>query len=104
MIDPLKWAVAGACFAAALSHAHVHAATGPWRASEQNSYGWQFMTPQERVEHQRKLRSFSSYAECKTYQAQIHERMAERARAAGVELTPQEQSACEQLKARGALK
>lgn len=75
----------------------VHA--GPWRAGEQNVYGWQLMTPDERIEHQRRLRSFTSYDDCRAYQQAHHAEMAERARAAGVVLSPRRQSACEQLRA-----
>lgn len=78
-------------------------AAGPWRASEENVRGWQFMTPEERIEHQRRLRSFQTYEECKAYQQQHHARMQERARQAGVVLTPREQSACDQMRARGRL-
>ena len=40
-------------------------ARGPWRASETNTRGWQFMTPEERIEHQAKVRGFTSYEECR---------------------------------------
>jgi hypothetical protein len=43
-------------------------AQGPWRASETNARGWQFMTPEERIEHQAKVRGFRTYEECRTYQ------------------------------------
>lgn len=76
---------------------------GPWRASAHNSAGWQFMSPEERVEHQRRMRSFDRYEECKAYQAAHHAQMAERARLAGVALEPREDSGCEQLRARGRL-
>ena len=79
-------------------------AAGPWRAAEQNSYGWQFMTPDERVEHQRRMRGFDSYEECKSYQVEHHAQMAERARQAGVVLTPKSHSGCDQLRTRGRLK
>lgn len=77
---------------------------GPWRAAEPNSHGWQFMTPEERVEHQRRMRGFDTYEDCKAYQAEHHARMAERARQAGVVLTPRAQSGCDQLRARGRLR
>lgn len=80
------------------------AAAGPWRAGEANSHGWQFMTPDERIEHQRRMRSFATYEECKAYQAEHHALMAERARRSGVELTPKAQSGCDQLRARGRLR
>ena len=77
---------------------------GPWRAAEQNSYGWQLMSPKERIEHQTRMRSFTSYEECSEYQAEHHSQLAERARQAGIILQPKAQSACDQLQRRGQLK
>lgn len=77
---------------------------GPWRAGESNSYGWRFMTPEERIEHQRRMRSFETYEECKAYQAEHHALMVERARRSGVVLVPGAQSGCDQMRARGRLK
>lgn len=79
-------------------------AAAPWRADERNSYGWQFMTPAERVEHQRRLRRFETYEACKAYQAEHHALMAQRARKAGVVLEPKAQSGCDQLRAHGRLR
>lgn len=76
-------------------------ATGPWHAVGENTAGWQFMTPDERVEHQRRMRSFETYEECKTYQAEHHARMAERALREGVVLERKAKSGCEQLRQRG---
>lgn len=74
---------------------------GPWHAAEQNTSGWSYMTPNERVEHQRRMRSFSSYEECKAYQVLHHAQMAARARQQGIELQPRAASGCEQLQRRG---
>ena len=79
-------------------------AAGPWRAVEQNSYGWQFMTPDERIEHQRRLRSMKTYEQCQAYQAEQHAQLAERARQAGTVLAPKAQSGCDRVRARGQLK
>jgi hypothetical protein len=76
-------------------------ATGPWHAAGQNTAGWQFMTPDERIEHQRRMRSFETYEECKAYQSAHHARMAERALREGVVLERNEESGCEQLRQRG---
>ena len=84
--------------------ASVPAVAGPWRATEHNSVGWQFMTPDERVEHQRRLRGFRSYEECRAYQQAHHARMEERARQAGVVLTPKAFSVCDRLQAAGRLR
>lgn len=78
-------------------------ATGPWHATGQNTAGWKFMNPDERIEHQRRMRSFDTYEECKTYQAEHHARMAERALREGVILERKNQSRCEQLRRRGRL-
>jgi len=78
-------------------------AEGPWHAARQNTYGWQFMTPDERVEHQRLMRSFATYPECKAYQTKRHAEMSARARAAGVALEPSPESGCDKLRARGRL-
>jgi hypothetical protein len=59
------------------------------------------MRPDERIEHQRRMRSFETYEECKAYQAEHHAQMAARARQQGVELRPRPESGCEQLQRRG---
>lgn len=95
----IRLALLVACLALWAEAGHA----GPWRASAHNSAGWQFMSPEERVEHQRRMRSFDRYEECKAYQAAHHAQMAERARQAGVVLEQREDSGCEQLRARGRL-
>ncbi|PMS23942.1 hypothetical protein C0Z18_01975 [Trinickia dabaoshanensis] len=79
------------------------ARAGPWHAASPNTYGWRLMTPQEREEHQRRMRGFTAYEECKAYQAKHHALMAERAQQAGLRLAPRPDSGCEQLRARGRL-
>ena len=59
------------------------------------------MSPDERVEHQRRMRSFTSYDACIAYQTEHHARMADRARLAGAALTPKVDSGCERLRADG---
>ncbi|MBL8394621.1 MAG: hypothetical protein JNK99_07715 [Candidatus Accumulibacter sp.] len=85
---------------ALLADAH---AEGPWRADTGNTSGWQLMTPDERIEHQRRMRSFATYDDCKEYQARQHAEMVERARRAGIVLQPRQESACERLRARSRL-
>ena len=78
------------------------ASAGPWHATRGNTWGWQLMTPDERVEHQRRLRSFHDYAACKAYQAKHHAEMQQRARRAGLSLPDKPRGrACEQLRRRG---
>lgn len=79
------------------------ARAGPWRADHDNSRGWAFMTPAERVEHQRRLRSFSDYATCRAYQQEHHAEMERRARSQGRTLPPGTRSSCDQLRERGDL-
>ncbi len=61
-------------------------ARGPWRASEANTRGWQFMTPDERVAHQARVRGFTRLEDCRAYQQEHHRLMVERARAQGAAL------------------
>lgn len=79
-------------------------ASGPWHAAGKNTAGWQFMTPDERVEHQRQMRSFKTLDECRVYQDEHHARMAERALRSGVVLERNAGSGCEQLRQRGKFK
>ena len=85
-------------FIAALLLAGPVLAWGPWRASEENTRGWQLMTPEERIEHQSRIRGFASYEECHTYQVSHHRLMEERARQRGMELPRGERDICEHLK------
>jgi len=80
-----------------LSVAAPAPARGPLRASEGNTRGWQLMTPEERIEHQSKIRSFKSYEECRSYQLSHHQLMAERARQRGIELPQGKRDICEHL-------
>ncbi len=54
---------------------------GRWGSD--NTPGWSMMTPQERTEHQTRMRSMTNYDECKAYQAQHHEQMVARAKERG---------------------
>jgi hypothetical protein len=73
-------------------------ARGPWRASETNTRGWQFMTPEERIEHQAKVRGFTSYEECRAYQVEHHSLMEARATQRGMALPSGGQDFCAHLK------
>jgi hypothetical protein len=72
-------------------------ARGPWRASEANTRGWQFMTPEERIEHQSAIRGFKTLEECRTYQVSHHQVMEERARQRGMALPGGGQDICQHL-------
>ena len=74
------------------------AGSGPWRASETNTRGWQLMTAEERIEHQARIRGFRSYDECRSYQLAHHRLMEERARQRGIELPRGRRDVCEHLR------
>lgn len=79
-------------------------ARGPWRAGAGNTTGWQLMTPEERVDHQRRMRGFDSYDACVAYQTAHHASMADRAQRAGLQLRPGRHGGCDELRAQGHLK
>ncbi|MBP9712381.1 MAG: hypothetical protein KBD60_01660 [Sterolibacterium sp.] len=72
-------------------------AYGPWRADAQNTRGWQFMSPEERIEHQARMRGFRDADACRAYQLEQHRRMTERAQVQGVTLRPAPRDACAHL-------
>lgn len=76
----------------------------PWHAAERNTRGWQFMTPDERTEHQRHMRSFDTFEQCIIYQKEHHALMEQRALKAGVVLQPKPESGCAQLQKNGSIK
>ncbi len=73
-------------------------ARGPWRASEENTRGWRLMTPEERIEHQARIRGFKNYEACRTYQLEHHRLMMERARQRGMALRGGGRDICAHLK------
>ena len=81
-----------------LSLALPASASGPWRASETNTRGWQLMTPEERIEHQSAIRGFSTLEECRAYQVKHHQLMEERARQRDMALPSGGQDICVHLK------
>ena len=72
-------------------------ARGPWAANQGNTAGWQLMTPEERIEHQAKIRGFKTYEECRSYQVAHHQLMEVRARARGIDLPRGGRDICEHL-------
>ncbi len=73
-------------------------ARGPWRASDENTRGWQFMSPEERVDHQARVRGFKTLDECRTYQQEHHRQMQQRAKEKGSVLSSGGRDICEHLK------
>jgi len=53
---------------------------------EEQVYGWQLMTEQERAEHRAKMRSFKTEKEREQYRREHHMKMQERAKQQGVTL------------------
>jgi len=81
-----------------LSVAAAAHARGPVRASEGNTRGWQLMTPEERIEHQAKIRGFTTYEACRSYQVSHHQLMEERAKQRGMALPQGRRDICEHLR------
>ena len=84
-----------------MAAACVAEARGPWRASEENTRGWQFMTPAERLEHQARIRGFKTLDECRAYQQEHHRLMEQRANERGSALPSGGRDICEHLKPAG---
>lgn len=53
---------------------------------EQQPYGWQLMTPEERIEYRNRLRAAKTEREREAIRAEHHEQMKERAQKQGVTL------------------
>lgn len=81
-------------------------ARGPWAVNQGNTWGWQFMTAEERTEHQTKMRGFKTYDECKAYQQEHHTQMEARAKEKNVALPAMKPGGygCDNMKSRGFLK
>ena len=89
-----------ACFALAavsLAFAGSASARGPWRASEGNTTGWYLMSPEERIEHQAKIRGFKNYEDCQAYQLEHHKLMVARANEKGRQLPVKGRDFCKHL-------
>jgi hypothetical protein len=71
---------------------------GPWRASESNTRGWALMSPQERIEHQARIRNFVTPAECEAYQAEHRRDMEARAAQLNKQLQGGGRDFCEHLR------
>lgn len=72
-------------------------ARGPVRASEDNTRGWQLMTPEERIAHQTRLRAFVTLEACRDYQREHQREMVARARARGLPPPPGTRDFCAHL-------
>jgi hypothetical protein len=104
-LTPLRTlALAGMLTLAASAAGGPGWARGPWRADAANTPGWTLMDPDERVEHQRRLRGQRTLDDCRRVDAAHRGAMAERARRAGRTPDTPPEDACEQLRARGHLR
>ncbi|MFZ4536169.1 hypothetical protein [Propionivibrio sp.] len=74
------------------------------RCNQGNTTGWSLMTPEERTEHQTKMRAVKTYDECKLLQTEHHAAMEVRAKEKGVTLPTPRQNGCDRMKARGFIK
>lgn len=75
-----------------------------WNSNQRNTPGWQLMTPEERIEHQTKLRSFKDYDSCKAYADSHHKLMEERAKEKGIALRQFKRNPCDIMQRRGAFR
>ncbi|MDD2500125.1 MAG: hypothetical protein PHN92_04820 [Geobacter sp.] len=94
----------GLTLALAMSFAITEARPYRWQGNQQNTFGWQLMTANERTEHQAKLRSFTEYTACKEYVDEHHKKMEERAKEKGITTPMVKRNPCDLMKARGVLK
>lgn len=83
-----------------LAWSGIPASAAPWRASETNTRGWMLMSPQERIEHQARVRGFTDYTACEAYRAEHHALMVQRARERGLDLPGGGRDFCDHLKPR----
>lgn len=97
-------ALARASMTLAASAVHHTCAAEPQRTDSSNTRGWQIMTPEERIAHQAKIRSFNDYSACRTYQAEHHRRMEDRARQQGRTLPAEQRDVCAHLAATPAVR
>lgn len=72
---------------------------GMAKAGSRYTPGWSLMSLEERKEHRERVRFIKSYAECESYLAQQHDKMAARAREKGGKpLAQPRRDACKGLK------
>lgn len=74
------------------------------RFDKTNTPGWTLMTAEERTAIQNKMRTVTTYDECKTLHAEQHATMQARAQEKGVKLNTPRQNSCDVMKARGFFK
>lgn len=65
------------------------AADPPRVQQHERAFGWNLMTPEERTEHQSKMRSFETKEEREQYRIDHHKKMKERMKERGITLPDQ---------------
>ena len=76
-----------------------------WNCNQDNTFGWQLMTPDERKAHQAKIQGFSDYSACKEYIDQHHKQMEARAKEKGFDMPRRHnQLPCDEMREQGILK
>ena len=75
-----------------------------FRFNQENVPGWTFMTVEERDAHRESMLGLKTYDECKVYMERFRAKMEARAKEQGKTLRQPRVFACDQLKARGAIK
>ena len=74
------------------------------RFSQDNTSGWQMMTPGEQATHREKMLSAKTYEECKTFQVEHRALMEQRAKELGKTLPVPRQNGCDRMKSGGYFK
>jgi hypothetical protein len=72
--------------------------------NQENTRGWELMTPEERTAHGDKMRATRTYEECKVLQQEHHKAMEVRAKEKGATLPVPRQNGCDRMKAGGFFK
>jgi len=75
-----------------------------WCVNQENTYGWQLMTPDERREHQARLIRFTEYDACIEYLESHRSKIDEKAGKAGIKVPAVTNNPCDTMKAQGILK
>jgi len=75
-----------------------------WAWDSETVPGWKLMTPEERTEHQNKMRSMQSYEQCEAYHKEHRQLMEQRAKDKGLTMATPRKDPCDMMKARGIFK
>ena len=73
-------------------------------SNQNNTRGWNLMTPEERTAFQKQMREVKTYDECVALQTEHRGAMEVRAKEKGVTLATPRRNVCDNLQARGLIK